>query len=46
MASGASQGAQGSNSKVGAGGGSMDDSDVWVTAEGYFENGKIIAKIP
>ena len=45
IASGASQGAQGSGSKMG-GGGSMDDSDVWVTAEGYFENGKIIAKIP
>jgi len=25
---------------------SHDDLDVWVTAEGYFENGKIIAKIP
>ena len=25
---------------------SADELDNWVTAEGYFENGKIIAKIP
>lgn len=40
-----SQGAQGSGSKIN-GGNSTDDQDVWVTAEGYYENGKIIAKIP
>ena len=45
LGSGGSQGAQGSGSKIGAGG-SVDEPDVWVTAEGYFENGKIIAKIP
>lgn len=45
LGTGGSQGAQGSGSKVGAGG-SIEEQDVWVTAEGYFENGKIIAKIP
>lgn len=43
-----SHGAQGSGSKIGGGAyGSVDDQqDNWVTTEGYFENGKIIAKIP
>lgn len=36
-------GAQGSGSKMDGG---MDDPEVWVTAEGYFQNGKIIATIP
>ena len=44
IGSGASQGAQGSGSKIGAN--ASTDEDAWVTTEGYFENGKIIAKIP
>lgn len=37
-------GAQGSGSKMD--GGFSDESEAWVTAEGYFQNGKIIATIP
>ena len=44
IGSGASQGAQGSGSKMGAN--ASTEEDAWVTTEGYFENGKIIAKIP
>ena len=44
IGSGGSQGAQGSGSKIGAN--ASTDEDAWVTTEGYFENGKIIAKIP
>lgn len=47
LASVASQGAQGSGSKMAGGANtSTDESENWVTAEGYYENGKIIAKIP
>lgn len=46
MQSQASHGAHNSGSKGADRSQSMDEGDAWVTAEGHFENGKIIAKIP
>ena len=41
IGSGASQGAAAANSAMKA-----YEDDQWVTTEGFFQNGKIIAKIP
>ena len=44
VGSGASQGAHNSGSKIHDGGvGSQNDEEVWVTTEGHYQNGKIIA---